>query len=97
MRSIVLGVLTAVVAMVGCATVPNTPAQQLAWQRWQARKPSGTIALGRVEQDGRLVVTGHQYEATLFTKCVEEAMVDQVRRGVAIGPQPGVLVNIYDH
>ena len=95
MRSTALGLLVGVVVAYGCATVHNTPAQNLSWERWRACDHFTTIALDRVDADGRLVVKGYQYEAAPFTACVREAAADQVRRGVSAGSPAVVLVKLY--
>ena len=95
MRSIVLSGLL-LVAAVGCATVRNTPAQDLAWERWQTCDHFAMITLYRVELDGRLVVLGYEHEAAPFNACIQQAAADQSRRGAAVGPQPLVLVKNYE-
>jgi hypothetical protein len=84
-----------VVTAAGCATVRNTPVQDLAWERWKACDHFAAITLERIDLDGRLVVRGYEYEAAPFTACVREAAADQVRRGIAGGPQAAVLVKLY--
>ncbi len=95
MRSIGLSLLMVTVIATGCATVRNTPAQGLAWERWKACDHFAAITLERIDLDGRLVVTGYTSEAAPFTACVREAAADQVRRGVAAGPQAPVLVKLF--
>ena len=95
MRSSVFVLLVVAGAMVGCATARNTPAQELAWERWRACDHFTTVSLDRVDADGRLVVKGQQYEAAPFTACVHEAANDQVRRGVAADATVALLVKIY--
>jgi hypothetical protein len=95
MSSIVLSLLVVVITAAGCATVRNTPAQDLAWGRWKACDRFSTITLDRIDLDGRLVVNGHAHEAAPFTSCVRAAAADQSHRGVAPGPQAGVLVKLY--
>jgi len=95
MGSIVLSLLIVVITAVGCATARNTLAQDLAWERWKACDRFSTIALDRIDLDGRLVVTGHEHEAAPFTSCVRAAAADQSHRGVAPGPPAGVLVRLY--
>ena len=94
MRTIVLVVL-AILMTAGCATSGNTPAQNLAWERWGACNHPGTISLERVEQDGRLVVLAYQVDGVPFAACVEEAAAAQVRRGIAGVPSSVVLVKNY--
>ena len=93
MRSIVLGVLMVVAA--GCAAARNTPAQELAWERWGACNRFSTITIDRIELDGRLVVNGFEVDGASFSACVREAAADQVRRGAGPVPQAVVLVKIY--
>jgi hypothetical protein len=85
-----LGVVAA-----GCATLRNTSAQDVAWERWKACDHFAAITFERIDLDGRLVVRGYEYEAGPFTACVREAAADQVRRGIAAGPQAGVFVKLY--
>ena len=76
----------------GCATAGNTPAQQLAWERWKACDRSSRMTLDRIDLDGRLVVTGYETETGAFTACVREVAADQARRGAPSGPTVAVLV-----
>jgi hypothetical protein len=95
MRSIGLSLLVLMVTAVGCATLRNTPAQDLAWERWKTCDHFAALTLERIDPDGRLVVRGYASEAALFTACVREAAADQVRRGIASGPPAAVLVKLY--
>lgn len=94
MRSIVLSGLL-LVAAVGCATVRNTPAQDLAWERWQTCDHFATVRLERIELDGRLIVTGYEHEAAPFTSCIREAAASQGGRDAAASPQGLVLVKLF--
>ena len=94
MRSIVLGLLVMATAA-GCAAARNTPAQELACERWGACNRFYTITLDRIELDGRLVVNAYLVDSARFSECVREAAADQVRRGAAPVPQAVVLVKIY--
>ena len=94
MRSIVLGLLMMATAA-GCAAARNTPAQELAWDRWGVCNRFSTIALERIELDGRLVVAAWEVDAARFSACVREAADDQIRRGAAPVPQAVVLVKNY--
>ena len=87
-----LGVLMAASA---CASVRNTPAQDLAWERWRACDHFATVTLDRIELDGRLVVAAQQLEAAPFTACVARAASEQVERGVAERPDAPVFVKLY--
>ena len=95
-RSMAFGLVALMAASAGCATMANTPAQNLAWERLRACDHFSTISLERIEPDGRLIVTGYETEAIPFTACVRETAAEQARRGVvAVGPAALVLVKIY--
>lgn len=95
MRSIEVSLLTLMVMAAGCATLRNTPAQDLAWERWKRCDHFVAVALERIDPDGRIVVKAYESEAAAFTACVREAAADQVRRGIAAEPQTAVLVKLY--
>jgi hypothetical protein len=96
MRAFVVGYFLVMAASTGCATMGNSPAQELAWERWQACDRFSTISLERIEMDGRLIVTGQALEAAPFTACVRESAAAQVRQGVvAAAPASLVLVKIF--
>jgi hypothetical protein len=94
MRSIVLSLMLVATAA-GCAAARNTPAQDLAWERWGACNHFSTITIERIELDGRLVVNGFEVDGPRFSACVGEAAAEQVRRGGVGMPQALVLVKIY--
>jgi len=94
MRSIVLCLLVMATAA-GCAAARNTPAQELAWERWGACNHFSTITLERIELDGRLVVAAWEVDHARFAACVREAADDQIRRGATPVPQAVVLVKNY--
>ncbi len=94
MRSIVLSLMLATAAA-GCAGARNTPAQDLAWERWGACNRFPTIAFERIELDGRLVVGAYEVDGAPFAACVREAADEQLRRGAAPVPQAVVLVKNY--
>lgn len=91
MRAIALGLLMLATAA-GCAAARNTPAQELAWERWGTCNHFATITIDRVELDGRLVVNAYEVDGARFSACVREAAADQVRRGTGDVPQAVVLV-----
>jgi len=93
MQMIVLVALAMMMAA-GCATSGNTPAQDLAWERWGSCNHLGTVTLDRVEQDGLLVVMAYQVDGVPFATCVKEAAAAQARRGIAV-PSSVVLVKNY--
>lgn len=96
MRPIILGFFVMTVSSTGCATMGDTPAQALAWERWRACDRFSTISLERIESDGRLIVTGYETEAQVFTACVRENAAEQARSGVvAAAPASLVLVKIF--
>src|SRR5215472_17214900 len=90
--SIALALLVTMGTAAGCALVGNTPAQELSWERWKTCDRFATIALDRIDSDGRLVVKGQEMEATSFKACVREAATDQVRRGAIANSEVPVLV-----
>ena len=94
MRSIVLGLML-VAAVAGCAAARNTPAQDLAWERWGTCNHFSTITFERIELDGRLVVAAYEVDHARFAACVREAADDQIRRGAVPVPQSVVLVKNY--
>jgi len=95
MRAIGVSLLILMAVAAGCATVRNTPAQDLAWERWKTCDHFAALTLERIDLDGRLVVNGYASEAAAFTACVREAAAEQVRRGIAAWPQVAVLVKLY--
>lgn len=96
MRPIAPLLFLLMVASTGCATMGNTPAQELAWERWRACDRLSTISLERIELDGRLIVAGYETEAQAFTACVRETAAGQARPGVAVAaPASLVLVKLY--
>ena len=94
MRTIVLVALVMMMAA-GCATVANTPAQDLAWERWGACNRFPTISFERIELDGRLVVGAYEVDGAPFAACVRGAADEQIRRGAAPVPHAVVLVKNY--
>ena len=95
MRSIVLSLMLVATAA-GCAAARNTPAQELAWERWGACNHFSTITIDRIDLDGRLVVIGYEVDGARFSACVREAADDQIRRGATPVPQAVVLVKNYE-
>ncbi|HXJ79064.1 MAG TPA: hypothetical protein VMS64_10325 [Candidatus Methylomirabilis sp.] len=95
MRAMAFSLLMVVVIAAGCATARNTPAQDLAWERWKACDHFAAISLERIDRDGRLVVRGYEHETAPFTTCVREAAADQAQRGAWAGLTAAVLVKLY--
>ena len=94
MRSTVLALLVLTAAS-GCTLAQNTRAQDLSWERWKTCDRFPTIALDRIDTDGRIVVKGYEIEAQPFTACVQTVAADQARRGVAASADAPVLVKLY--
>jgi hypothetical protein len=90
---IVPGLLLLLVLPAGCASMRNTAAQDLGWERWRTCDRFSTIALERIEVDGRLVVRSYERPADAFTACVRETAAAQAGRGVAVAA-PSSLVRV---
>jgi hypothetical protein len=95
MRVMTLSLLLVAIIGAGCATVRDTPAQELAWERWKVCDHFAAITLQQIDPDGRIVVAGYEHEAGPFTMCVREAAAAQARRGVSAGLTTAVLVKLY--
>jgi len=95
MRSLALSLLMVVGTAAGCATAINTPAQDLAWERWRACDHFTAVTLDRIDLDGRIIVNGYQNNAEPFTACVHTAAANQTRSAAAAMPQALVLVKNY--
>jgi hypothetical protein len=66
--------------VLGCATVKNTPEQDLAYARWAAcERPSALVALDRVEPDGRIWFS-------FFLESERQSMVTCLARAGSGGP-----------
>ncbi len=83
MRLLLALVLLLAPPLVGRATaqIQNTPAQDLAWERWYACNRFASVRLNRIELDGRIWVnyrvTG---EYRLWVECIQEAAKKQAGR-----------------
>jgi len=71
-----LGICIAVI-VAGCTTGAQTFAQDLAYQRWQKCNTFATIALQRINTDGRVIVTGRETEQYQFLGCMAEQVREQ--------------------
>jgi hypothetical protein len=70
-------------SLVGCASMSNTLAQDLAWERIeQCKGASLNVILDRVEADGRVWVTLRNGTAGLadWQECMRKAELDQATR-----------------
>jgi hypothetical protein len=95
MRSFVLSLAALAALTSGCATLGNTPAQELAWERWGVCNRFTTITLERIEPDGRVVVASYEVDSAPFAACMQAAADAQIRRGASLGPQAILLVKNY--
>lgn len=74
----------------GCAALQNTPAQEVAYERWRACAPpsSAAVEIQRIDVDGRI---RFWYVVELEGRAVVECL-DRAGRGAANLPEPvGVL------
>jgi hypothetical protein len=63
----------------GCTTGAQTMEQDLAYQRFQKCRQWPTIVLQRIEQDGRVVVMGREFEQYPWLACMSEQTREQMR------------------
>ncbi len=87
-----LGLLSASV-LTACATMANTPAQDLAWERWQKCNHFRLITLKEIKTDGQIWVwVGDGGEQTAWRECDRKAREEQGRGVAAVSrPQPSGL------
>ena len=71
----------------GCATMPrNTPAQDLAWERWYACNRFASVQLQRIDLEGHVTAQHRIHgEFRLWQNCMKEAAAKQRRAGHQIG------------
>ena len=75
----------------GCASMGNTLAQDLAWERWN-KCNDGSIRLLRIDRDGRVWTQATSDSAAALPRwqtCMQEALTQQGKR-VATAPAPAV-------
>ena len=77
--------------LTGSAVAGDSPAQNLAQDRWRACDHFVTIRLGRIDPSGRVFVTGAEYEAGPFTECVREIAT---RQGAVLPVDPVVVTQM---
>jgi hypothetical protein len=82
-RDLVLVVLpwALVLAVVGCATMNNTLAQDLAWERWQQCKHISGVTLKDIKADGTIWVYYHA-DLTAWRECDRQGAAAQGTRRV---------------
>jgi hypothetical protein len=62
-----------------------------------ASRPASTTGRCRMTQirtTGQIVITGREYEAGLFTACVQQVAADQRRQGAAVGDVATTLMSV---
>ena len=73
----------------GCMTGAQTIEQDLAYQRFQRCRQWPTIALQRINTDGRVIVTGRETEQGQFLACMaEEAREQRKSKPDLVVPDP---------
>jgi hypothetical protein len=71
------------VCVAGCATAQNTPAQDLAWERWRECSHFSNITLKEIRANGQVwAYTGDgSYNLGAWRECMQEALVKQRAAG----------------
>jgi hypothetical protein len=74
--------LAVFVLLAGCGAVANTPAQDLAWERWKQCDHFINVILQRIELDGRIWVETRNGNADLapWQACMRQAAAEQASR-----------------
>lgn len=90
-----VAVLALALAATGCATTGNTPAQDLAWDRWK-RCETPAFVLLRIEPSGKVWVqptTSSQHATREWQQCMADALTAQRTEGkLAATAQPPLHV-----
>ena len=77
----------------GCMTGAQTFEQDLAYQRWKRCDTFANINLQRIDTDGRVIVTGREFEQYPFLNCMaEQAREQQKSKPDLVVPDP--IVNL---
>jgi hypothetical protein len=75
----------------GCLTGAETFEQDLAYQRWKRCDTFANINLQRIDTDGRVIVTGREFEQYPFLNCMaEQAREQQKSKPNLVVPDPVV-------
>jgi len=85
MMRVLLRVSPILVLVVGCASMGDTPAQKLAWERVEKCKGIGaSLQVTRVDTDGKIwfETTGGNQGQTEFTDCLHKAELEQRKQRV---------------
>src|SRR5262245_13135769 len=79
-----------------CASTPDTPAQQLASERWEKCRGTAAVTLREIRPDGQIwySVTDSRYQA--FQECERRVAAEQRARRVTSGPTPESAVVVKD-
>ncbi|MBI4636287.1 MAG: hypothetical protein HY727_08055 [Candidatus Rokubacteria bacterium] len=79
--------------LAGCASMGNTLAQDLAWERWQKCNHFPTITLKEIETDGRIWVwTQYGSDLSAWQECDRKAREEQARGAAASIPPSTMAV-----
>jgi len=77
----------------GCMTGAQTIEQDLAYQRWKRCDTFATMALVRINTDGRVIVTGREEEKGPFLACMAEEVREQRKsKPGLVAPDPIVTL-----
>ena len=81
--SVRVGALIFALAMVfGCASTSNTPAQDLAWERWKKCDRFPSVTLREIRPNGQIwVLTQHGADLTAWRECDREVFLAQQKAG----------------
>ena len=74
--------LAVLMLLTGCGALANTPAQDLAWERWKQCDHFNNVILQRIELDGRTWVETRNGNADLapWQACMRKAAAEQTAR-----------------
>lgn len=88
-RSVRLVVLMLSLVSLGCAAIANTPAQDLAWERWKKCDRFPTISLKEIRTNGEIWVwTQFGSDLNAWGECDKAAWEEQRRAGKTATAQP---------
>jgi hypothetical protein len=90
-RSLLSGV-AGLLLMTGCASMGNTLAQDLAWERWTKCSHFRTIRLKQIRPDGVVFVeySNGGADSSAWKECMQKAAVEQAQLRTAAAPPPPV-------
>lgn len=71
----------------GCAGLSNTPAQDLAWERWKQCDKFPTITLKDIKPNGEIWIwTQYGADLAAYRDCARAALAEQIRAGRLTAP-----------